>query len=160
MNRWGIKKTSLGWSLATFSRKLSFSQALGCRTSLLHFAQLFLGIYIGLLLKKEDIKLSKRHLFYSFFSSGILIIFALGISYLMQKQNNLSFATSFLSVVPGGLDQMTIIAASVHADVTIVTAFQLFRIFFLSVCIIPFVKMIVNRGGNRSLKIRPNLDNK
>ncbi|RDW18515.1 hypothetical protein CWR48_12280 [Oceanobacillus arenosus] len=114
-------------------------------TSLLHLAQLFLGIYIGLLLKKEDMKLSKRHIFYSFVSSGILIFFAFIISILMQKLSNMSFSTSFLSVVPGGLDQMGIIAASVHADVTIVTAFQLFRILFLSTLVIPFVKLVVNR---------------
>lgn len=112
-------------------------------SSLLHVAQLVIGIYIGLLLQKENIKLSKKHLFYSFFSGGILIAAAFGISILLQDP--LNFSTSFLSVVPGGLDQMGIIAASVQADVTIVTAFQLFRILFLSVLVIPFIKFMVNR---------------
>jgi len=114
-------------------------------TLLLHLAQLLIGIYIGLLLRKEDIKLTPRLIFYSVFSSAILIAFAYGISFILQNIYGLSFSTSFLSVVPGGLDQMGIIAASVHADVTVVTAFQLFRILFLSVFIVPFVKMFSAR---------------
>lgn len=113
--------------------------------SLLHLAQLFIGIYIGLLLRKENLKLTPRLIFYSFFSSVVLILFAFGLSFILQNQYGLSFATSFLSLVPGGLDQMGIIAASVHADVTVVTAFQLFRILFLSVFVVPFVKVIIRR---------------
>jgi membrane AbrB-like protein len=112
---------------------------------LLHIAQLLIGIYIGLLLKKEDIKLTPRLIFYSVFSSTVLIAFAYGLSFILQDLYGLSFSTSFLSVVPGGLDQMGIIAASVHADVTVVTAFQLFRILFLSVFIVPFVKVFSAR---------------
>lgn len=118
--------------------------------SFLHLAQLMIGIYIGLLLKKENIRLSTKLITYAFLSSTILIAAAFGISFILQDFYGLSFSTSFLSVVPGGLDQMGIIAASVHADVTVVTAFQLFRILFLSVFIVPFVKM----AGNRRMKIK------
>lgn len=126
-------------------------------SSLLHIAQLFIGIYIGLLLKKEDLKLTKRMIFYSFFSSAVLIAFAYGLSFLLQDLYGLSFSTSFLSVVPGGLDQMGIIAASVHADVTIVTAFQLFRILFLSVLIVPFVKIVAARNKKQARVAEENI---
>ncbi|MGE6368610.1 AbrB family transcriptional regulator [Planococcus kocurii] len=115
-------------------------------SSFLHIAQLFIGIYIGLLLQKKDLKLTKRMVFYSFFSSSVLIAFAFIVSLVLQKLYGLSFSTSFLSVVPGGLDQMGIIAASVDADVTVVTAFQLFRILVVSTLIVPFVKIIAKRG--------------
>lgn len=115
----------------------------------LHMAQLFIGIYIGLLLKKEDLKLTKRMIAYSFFSGAVLIACAYGISFALQQLYGLSFSTSFLSVVPGGLDQMGIIAASVHADVTVVTAFQLFRILFVSVLIVPFVKIVAKRAERK-----------
>lgn len=123
-------------------------------SQLLHIAQLLIGIYIGLLLKKEDLKLTKKLVFYSFFSSAVLIVFAYGLSFVLQNYYALSFTTSFLSVVPGGLDQMGIIAASVHADVTIVTAFQLFRILFLSAIIVPFVKIMAGKvdKANHALK--------
>ena len=51
--------------------------------------------------------------------------------------------------MPDGLDQMGIIAASVHADITVVGAFQLFRILFLSVLIMPSVKFIVVRSEQK-----------
>jgi len=123
-------------------------------SSLLHIAQLVIGIYIGLLLKKENIKLTKKHVFYSVFSSGLLILFAFGLSYILENQQDMSFSTGFLSVVPGGLDQMGIIAASIQADVTVVTAFQLFRILFLSVFIIPFVKYVFSRDQRKREEAR------
>ena len=116
--------------------------------SFLHAAQVMIGIYIGLLLKKENIKLTNKLIFYAFFSSAIFIAAAYGTSFILADLYGLSFSTSFLSVVPGGLDQMGIIAASVHADVTVVTSFQLFRILFLSIFIVPFVKLI----GSRAIK--------
>ncbi|UZN00672.1 AbrB family transcriptional regulator [Lysinibacillus sp. MHQ-1] len=43
---------------------------------------------------------------------------------------------------------MGIIAASVHANVTIVTAFQLFRILVISIFLVPVVKMFVKKSEN------------
>lgn len=113
--------------------------------SLLHIAQLMLGIYIGLLLKKEDLHLSKKHIFYAFVSAGIFIGAAYGLTFVMAALYSLDFRTSFLSIVPGGLDQMGIIAASVHANVTIVTAFQLFRVLVVSIFLVPVVKVFVKK---------------
>ncbi|MFJ7368910.1 AbrB family transcriptional regulator [Lysinibacillus sp. NPDC098008] len=114
--------------------------------SLLHIAQLMIGIYIGLLLKKEDLHLSKRHIFYAFVSAGLFIGAAYGLTFAMTSLYSLDFRTGFLSIVPGGLDQMGIIAASVHANVTIVTAFQLFRVLVVSVFLVPFVKLFVKKA--------------
>ncbi|MEG0260191.1 MAG: AbrB family transcriptional regulator [Lysinibacillus sp.] len=108
---------------------------------LLHIAQLFIGIYIGLMLKKDSLHLSKRNIAYAFISSIILLGTTFVFTLIMQKVYMLDFRTSFLSIVPGGLDQMGIIATSVQADVTIVTAFQLMRVLFVSIFIVPFVKL-------------------
>nr|WP_107951074.1 AbrB family transcriptional regulator [Lysinibacillus parviboronicapiens] len=112
---------------------------------LLHMAQLCIGIYIGLLLKKEDLHLSKKHVFYAFVSAGIFIGTAYGLTFILKRLYELDFQTGFLSIVPGGLDQMGIIAASVHANVTIVTAFQLFRLLIVSIFLVPFVKVFVKK---------------
>lgn len=119
--------------------------------SLLHIAQLMIGIYIGLLLKKEDLHLSKKHLFYAFVSAGIFIGAAYGLTFGMTSLYRLDFGTGFLSIVPGGLDQMGIIAASVHANVTIVTAFQLFRVLVVSIFLVPFVKLFVKKAKTSPL---------
>jgi len=113
--------------------------------SYLHIAQLLIGIYIGLLLKKEDLHLSKKHVFYAFLSAGLFIGSAYALSFVMKHLYDLDFRTGFLSIVPGGLDQMGIIAASVHANVTIVTAFQLFRVLIVSIFLVPFVKVFVKK---------------
>ncbi|ANU11805.1 hypothetical protein BBH88_16885 [Planococcus antarcticus DSM 14505] len=52
--------------------------------SFLHIVQLFIGIYIGMLLKKENLKLTKRLIFYSFFSSAVLIACTYGIIFIFQ----------------------------------------------------------------------------
>ncbi|QDQ02048.1 AbrB family transcriptional regulator [Lysinibacillus fusiformis] len=113
--------------------------------SLLHIAQLFIGIYIGLLLKKEDLHLSRKHVFYAFVSAGIFIGTAYGLTFILKRLYELDFQTGFLSIVPGGLDQMGIIAASVHANVTVVTAFQLFRLLIVSILLVPLVKVFVKK---------------
>ncbi len=97
--------------------------------NLLHIAQLFIGIYMGLLLERDKLKKMKSHIVYAVGSCVILI----GVAFLISEwmaHYFMDFATSFLSVVPGGVDQMGIIAASIQADVTVVTSFQLFRILF------------------------------
>ncbi|WP_080875643.1 AbrB family transcriptional regulator [Oceanobacillus timonensis] len=116
--------------------------------NLLHIAQLFIGIYVGLLLERDKLKKMKSHIAYAIGSCVILISVAFFISEWMAHQF-MDFATSFLSVVPGGVDQMGIIAASIQAEVTVVTSFQLFRIIFLSVIIIPFVKYMVGRDQKK-----------
>ncbi|GEN87814.1 AbrB family transcriptional regulator [Oceanobacillus sp. FSL W8-0428] len=116
--------------------------------NLLHIAQLFIGIYMGLLLERDKLKKMKSHIVYAVGSCVILI----GVAFLISEwmaHYFMDFATSFLSVVPGGVDQMGIIAASIQADVTVVTSFQLFRILFLSIIIIPFVKYMVRREQRR-----------
>lgn len=116
--------------------------------SALHVAQIVMGIYIGLLLKKENLHLSKKLIFYAFVSSFLYIASAYGFALLMMQFYPLDFKTSFLSIVPGGLDQMGIISASVHADSTVVTAFQLFRVLVVSIVIVPFIKYFTSK--NRS----------
>ena len=114
-------------------------------SSALQIAQLLIGTFIGMLLKKEDLHLSRKIIFYGFVSSILYIGSTLGIALLLIKLYPLDFKTAFLSVVPGGLDQMGLIAASVGADVTIVTAFQLFRVLIVSILIIPSLKLLINR---------------
>jgi uncharacterized protein len=116
--------------------------------SALHVAQIVMGIYIGLLMKKENLHLSKKLIFYAFVSSFLYIVSAYGLAVLIKQFYPLDFKTSFLSIVPGGLDQMGIISASVHADSTVVTAFQLFRVLVVSIAIIPSIKYFTSK--NRS----------
>ena len=109
-------------------------------SSALHIAQLLIGVFIGMLLRKEDLHLSKRVMFYGFIAAVLYIGSAYILSLFIVNHYGIDFKTAFLSVIPGGLDQMGLIAASVKADVTIVTAFQLFRVLIVSIFIVPGLK--------------------
>ena len=91
--------------------------------SLLHVAQLLIGAYIGLLLKPHMIRLPKRVLAAGVMSAVALIGLTYGSSVLLQWSLGYSFATSFLSTAPGGLDQMGLLAAAVGADISIAVCF-------------------------------------
>lgn len=113
--------------------------------SLLHIAQLFIGAYIGLLLKPHMIRLPGRVLAMGIFSSLALIVAAFGSSLVLQWMLGYSFATSFLSSAPGGLDQMGLLAAAVGADVSIVTVFQLFRLLFIYLFVLPLLNYVCRK---------------
>lgn len=107
---------------------------------LLHLAQIFIGSYIGLLLKPRMIRLPKKVLAMGVFSSVALLIGTYGSSAILQWTLDYSFATSFLSTAPGGLDQMGLLAAAVGADISVVTVFQLFRLLFIFLVVLPLLK--------------------
>ena len=109
-------------------------------SDILHIAQILIGAYIGLLLKPETLKLPVKVLATGVLSTFVMIGITYGTSLLIAKYLNLSFATSFLSTAPGGLDQMGLLAAAVHADISVVTVFQLFRMLFIFLCVLPLLK--------------------
>lgn len=111
-------------------------------SDVLHIAQLLIGAYIGLLLKPSTLRLPAKVLAGGVLSTIAMIVLTYGTSLLIAEFLNLSFATSFLSTAPGGLDQMGLLAAAVKADISVVTVFQLFRLLFIFLCILPLIKWI------------------
>lgn len=109
-------------------------------SSILHIAQLLIGAYIGLLLKPHMVKLPARVLVGGAVNTLLMIGVAYVGSMLIGQMLDLSLATSFLSTAPGGLDQMAILATAVGADVSVVTLFQLFRILFIFLLVLPLLK--------------------
>lgn len=104
-------------------------------------AQLLIGAHIGLMLKPDMIKLPVRILVAGIVSAFALIILTLGSSFLMLFAMNTTFATSFLSTAPGGLDQMVLLANAIKADVSLVSMFQTFRLLFIFLLILPLLKL-------------------
>lgn len=104
-------------------------------------AQLLIGAHIGLMLKPQMVKLPFRYVTAGILSAIGLILIACGTSLLMTYSLGYSFATSFLSAAPGGLDQMILLANAIQADVSVVTVFQLFRLFFIFLFVMPLIKL-------------------
>nr|WP_257968089.1 AbrB family transcriptional regulator [Peribacillus deserti] len=74
---------------------------------------------------------------------GILLLAgSLGLSFLLIYVHDFSPATSYLSVAPGGMDQMGITAHEIRADLSIVTGYQVFRIFFIYFIIPPLLRYL------------------
>lgn len=114
-------------------------------------AQLLIGAHIGLMLKPHMIKLPIRVLVGGIFSAFALIALTLGSSFLMSFALDTTFATSFLSTAPGGLDQMVLLANAVHADVSLVSMFQTFRLLFIFILIMPLMKMFYRWRDKKKL---------
>ncbi|WP_339199580.1 AbrB family transcriptional regulator [Solibacillus sp. FSL R5-0449] len=104
-------------------------------------AQLLIGAHIGLMLKPHMIKLPVRVLAGGIFSALALIALTFGSSFLMSLALDTTFATSFLSTAPGGLDQMVLLADAVNAAVSLVSMFQTFRLLFIFIIIMPLMKL-------------------
>ncbi|WP_107841065.1 AbrB family transcriptional regulator [Metasolibacillus meyeri] len=106
----------------------------------LHVAQIAVGAHIGLLLTPSALRLPKRTLLFGLINVVLLMFVSFLCAKLVMTMLNYTFATSFLSTAPGGMDQMALIATAIHADADIVTVFQLARMLFLSFIIIPLLK--------------------
>jgi len=116
-------------------------------------AQLLIGAHIGLLLKPEMVKLPFRYLIAGILSAIGLIALTFGTSFIVSYFLDYSFASSFLSTAPGGLDQMVLLADAIGADVSVVSVYQIFRIMFIFLVVLPGLKFYYNyRAKKREQK--------
>lgn len=114
-------------------------------------AQLLIGAHIGLMLKPDMIRLPVRVLVGGIFSAFALIALTFGSSFLMSFALGTTFATSFLSTAPGGLDQMVLLAEAVNAEVSLVSMFQTFRLLFIFILIMPLMKLFYRWRGKKEI---------
>ena len=124
---------------------------------LLDVSKFLVGGYIGLLLKSEKIVNKKKMIPLAFLSSFLLICTTLACSVFLANQHNLSYITSFLSLAPGGMDQMGIIAHEVDADLSTVASYQLFRMLFIYIAIPPMLRLVlkwnVKKMSNKQIHV-------
>jgi len=108
-------------------------------------SQICIGAYIGLLMKPNPSYDFKRLGVLTVISSVILVFLSLLIGVFLSKVNPISIATGFLSTAPGGMAEMGITASMVHADLSMVSAYQLFRVFFVMFAVPPVLKWWMKR---------------
>ncbi|WP_246027670.1 AbrB family transcriptional regulator [Lysinibacillus antri] len=125
-------------------------------TPLLHAAQLCMGAYIGLLLKPDMIKLGKRVLFLGIGSALLLLTITFGQGVVLTQFLHYSLSTSFLSTAAGGLDQMSLLATAIGADVSVVTVFQIFRLLFVFLIILPLLKVACSYIDRKGTAVNEN----
>ncbi|TDF99179.1 AbrB family transcriptional regulator [Paenibacillus piri] len=100
-------------------------------------AQWSLGIYMGLGIKLSSLGNWKRLLPYTLFGNIAVLAFSLALSYGFSLVLPMSLLTAFLGMSPGGMTEMGVTASLVGADVSLVVAYQMFRILFI-LFVIPY----------------------
>ncbi len=115
-------------------------------------AQLALGTYVGTLLKPGQIQHKVRTLSLSLLNGVLLIAGSLGLTVLLTRLQSVDLPTALLSLAPGGMDQMGIIAHSIGADLSIVSGYQLFRTFFIFFAIPPLMRVLFRYTDRRSVR--------
>lgn len=103
-------------------------------------AQVCVGIRMGMAVKVSSLSNWKTVLFMNFVSVFLVIMAFLGIDYILALITKISFVTAFISTAPGGMAEMGLTALMVHADLSTVIAFQLFRLMFVLLIAIPALR--------------------
>jgi membrane AbrB-like protein len=123
---------------------------------LINIAQLMIGTYVGLMLKPNQMTRKMKTIGLAIGSGFLLVVGALVLSILLTKLQPVSKATGLLSLAPGGMDQMGIIAHEIHADLSIVAGYQLFRTFFILFAVPPLLKLIFKLMPGKKEEQQPN----
>lgn len=121
----------LGPALGTAALVLAGLQPPPVPMPLVIAAQLFIGVYLGVTTKPANLENWKQLLPYSIGGGVAIVLFSLGIGYLLTFWHNIDIITAFLGTAPGGMTEMGITAINVGADISIITAYQLFRLLFM-----------------------------
>jgi len=112
---------------------------------LLLLAQLCIGIHIGLQMKPGLLSGIRKLGIYTVASSVIMVMCSLFCAFLLTRVTPIDLTTAFLSTSPGGIAEMGVTAALVHADLSIVSEYQLFRLFFVIFVVIPVLQWFITR---------------
>lgn len=114
-------------------------------SSLLQFAQLVIGIHIGLMMKPKELENKGTTISLAVVSAALLFIVAMGLGLIFAQINDLDLPTALLSLAPGGMDQMGAIAHAVDAELSLVAGYQVFRAFFILFVIQPLLAYFLKR---------------
>ena len=108
-------------------------------------AQLSIGIYTGARMSVEELKNCKQLIPFTITSLTGLLLLSVGIGWILNYMGQMPLITAFLSTAPGGIAEMSLTAIQVHADLSVVVAFQLFRLLIILIVVPPSLKWWLKR---------------
>jgi membrane AbrB-like protein len=108
--------------------------------SAIALAQICIGIRMGMAVELSSLANWKKLLTLNFISVFTVILIFSGIDYIYAMISGTSFVTAFISTAPGGITEMGLTAMMVHADLSTVIAFQLFRLLFVLLVAVPLIR--------------------
>ena len=101
-------------------------------------AQVAVGLKMGMLLEASRVWATKKYLPSILLGTGVLIGSSYVMALFLHRIYGEDMITAFLALSPGGISEMSIAGLSMGADVAIILAYQLLRIFSIS-WLVPYV---------------------
>ncbi len=123
--------------------------------SVIAVAQICVGIRMGMAVELSSLANWKKLLALNFASVLAVIILFMGIDYIFMLISGTPFVTAFISTAPGGINEMGLTAMMVHADLSTVIAFQLFRLLFVLLVAVPLIRWWLCRTGKTCIPYCP-----
>jgi len=114
-------------------------------------AQIVIGIRMGVDITFDGLQNWKSIVLYTFGGVFLVITMSLAVDYALSKFYSISFLTAFISTAPGGITEMGLTAMTVHADVSLVVAYQLFRLLSMLIIGIPTIKWWLMKRAVRNI---------
>ena len=83
--------------------------------------------------KIELASLSNWRILTTYTLLGVIAVIAasLGIAFMLSHYYGYSDVTSFLSMAPGGIAEMSVTGIALEADLSVIASYQIFRLFFI-----------------------------
>lgn len=94
-------------------------------------AQVLVGAHMGVTTSLSSLENWKKLLPYALFGAVGIVLFSLGTGFLLTLWHPMSLLTAFLGSAPGGMTEMGVTGAAVGADLSIIVAYQMFRLLFI-----------------------------
>jgi membrane AbrB-like protein len=142
----------LGPVLATAGMVLAGIPAPKLPMEIINIAQLCVGAYMGISIKKDSIRRCTAIVHYVL--SGVLgvLVFSMLVGWFLAYLHPITLITGFLSTSPGGMNEMGLTAMMVHADISMVVAYQIFRLLFILLFISPLLRWFLSSKIARIVK--------
>lgn len=144
VSAWGASKIKLptafllGPLLVTAVVLLAGFPAPPLPVAFVDIAQLLVGVHMGLQMKPTALNNWKKVTLYMIVMSVLLVVFTIGLAYILAKWHHLDLAAAFLGTAPGGMAEMGVTAAAVGTDLSVVSSYQLFRLLTIML-IVPYI---------------------
>lgn len=121
----------LGPTLVTAALVCSGLEPLPLPSWVITVAQVSTGIYMGSNIKADSLSNWRKLLPYTV--SGIvgILLCSFAIGFILNALYGYSLVTAFLGTAPGGVTEMGLTAMMVHADLSVVISYQMFRLLFI-----------------------------
>jgi hypothetical protein len=93
--------------------------------------QIAVGAYMGVKIELANLGNWRILLTYTMLGVVAVIAASLGAGFILSHYYGYSNVTSFLSMAPGGIAEMSVTGIALNADLSVIASYQLFRLFFI-----------------------------